>query len=76
MDDDLIKSWEDSNITSMNIAADMAIGIERGRIKSVPAVAEIAQEWDVSTWTVRQAWKLLGDSGIFKRDVKGRYYLP
>lgn len=76
MDDELIRSWEASTSTPMHIAADTAIGIERGRIKSVPAVEEIAGEWDVSTRTVQQAWKLLGDSDIFKRDATGRYYLP
>jgi DNA-binding transcriptional regulator YhcF (GntR family) len=76
MDDDLIKSWEASNSTPEHIAADTAIGIKLGRIKAIPSVTDVAQEWSTSTRTVQEAWKILGDSNIFKKDETGRYYLP
>lgn len=76
MDDDLISSWEKSNSTPKHIAADTVIGIRTGRIKSVPSIDAIAEEWATSLRTVQEAWKILGDNDVFKKDETGRYYLP
>jgi DNA-binding transcriptional regulator YhcF (GntR family) len=75
VDDELIRSWENSASTPMNIAADVAIGIREGRIRAVPSTGEVAREWDTSPRTVQRAKKLLEDHGIIKRDAAG-YYLP
>lgn len=76
MDDNLIRSWEEGNSTPEHIAADTVIGIRMGRIKSVPSIDAIAEEWATSRRTVQEAWKILGDNDVFKKDEKGRYYLP
>jgi hypothetical protein len=73
---ELVRGWEVSRKVAKNIAADLAIGIDAGRIRDVPDTGDITGEWIVSPRTAQSAKKLLGDAGILKKDKTRRYYIP